>query len=101
MILVNSYVFIEQSKKAVEEFCVSAKIDGPNKAVEGDSGIAFRWPKIILMVGDDAEKQGATRNELFVRIIDDALMGAVHFISKDHVRTELIDFLEKWFPVVR
>jgi hypothetical protein len=100
MILVNSVSFFEHSKKAVEEFCNSEGIDQPDKIVEKLAGIAFRWPnKIVLMIGDDAEEQGASKNELFVRIMDNNMMGAIHFISKDYVRDELLDFLERWFPL--
>ena len=100
MILVNSISFFERSKEAVEEFCTQEGIDQPDKIIEKLGGIAFRWPsKVVLMIGDDASEQGATKNELFVRIMDNNMMGAVHFISKDYAKDELIDFLERWFPV--
>lgn len=101
MILVNSiFFFFEHSKEAVEEFCVLKNVDQPDKIVEKLSGIAFCWPnKIVLMVGDDAEEHGASNNELFVRIMDKNMMGAIHFISKDCVKKELFNFLIRWFSV--
>lgn len=51
------------------------------------------------MVGDDAEEHGASNNELFVRIMDKNMMGAIHFISKDCVKKELFNFLIRWFSV--
>ena len=100
MILVNSISFFERSKEGVEEFCKREGIARPDKIIEKLSGIAFRWKakKVVLMIGDDAKQQGASKSELFARIMDENMMGAIHFISKDYAKDELIDFLERWFP---